>query len=304
MKIKNLGIIQGENTTVKNGIVTYNPTFEDLPPSFDGKKTPEKKQALSSDIRTNHNFSQGIIKFKFKAENKKTGVIIIDDNNDNNDWNAGLSYSAESFIIRDSNKKNYSTSGNINQFDKNEEISIRFELFGSNAKLFVNDILFCESIINNISSPLTFRITSNGKVVLYDIEIESVKPKLFIVMQFSEEYNAFYKDVIKPISEEKGFECVRADEFHTSTPILTDIIKSIKESSAIIAEITPNNPNVFYEIGFAHAIEKPTILICDRNRDKLPFDLSSFRTLFYENSIAGKTKVESSLRKYLENILK
>ncbi|HNU88170.1 MAG TPA: hypothetical protein PKJ94_07765, partial [Ferruginibacter sp.] len=81
-----------------------------------------------------------------------------------------------------------------------------------------------------------------------------------------------------------------------------DIIKSIKESSLIIADITPDNPNVFYEVGYSHAIDKPTILLCDKKRSKLPFDLTSFRTLFYENSIAGKTQVEQRLRKYLDNL--
>ena len=296
MKIKNLAIIYGDKTTIKNGVVTYHPTSKHI---SDGRKFEKANEANSADIRTNQNFSQGIVKFKFKAEDKKTGVLILDDDN----WDAGVSYSTKTFLIRDHIRQKRDESGKFSQFAKNQEIEVRFELFGSNARLFVNDILFCESTINNLSTPLTFRITSNGKVVLYDIEIESVKPKLFVVMQFSDEYNAFYKDVIKPISEEMGFECVRADEFHSSTPILTDIMKSIKESSAIIAEITPDNPNVFYEIGFAHAIAKPTILVCDRNREKLPFDLSSFRTLFYQNSISGKSKVESSLRKYLENIL-
>ena len=94
----------------------------------------------------------------------------------------------------------------------------------------------------------------------------------------------------------------RADEFYTATPIIKDIVKSIKEASVIIAEITPDNPNVFYEVGYAHAINKPTILLSDKTRGKLPFDISGFRTLFYENSIAGKSAVEKNLKKFLENI--
>jgi nucleoside 2-deoxyribosyltransferase len=121
-------------------------------------------------------------------------------------------------------------------------------------------------------------------------------------MQFSNEYNELFEEVIKPVTEKFGYECIRADEYYTRTPILSDIINSIKDSTAIIAEITPDNPNVFYEIGYSHAIGKPTILLCDKKREKLPFDLSGFRTLFYENTIAGKKKVETSLMKYLENI--
>ena len=70
----------------------------------------------------------------------------------------------------------------------------------------------------------------------------------------------------------------------------------------VIADITPNNPNVFYEVGFAHGIEKPTILLSDRSREKLPFDISGFRLLFYDNTIGGKSVVEASLRKHLEAI--
>lgn len=73
-------------------------------------------------------------------------------------------------------------------------------------------------------------------------------------------------------------------------------------TSIVIADITPNNPNVFYEVGYAHGIGKNTILLSDRKREQLPFDVSGFRTLFYENTIAGKGEVEARLRKHLEVI--
>jgi hypothetical protein len=59
---------------------------------------------------------------------------------------------------------------------------------------------------------------------------------------------------------------------------------------------------VFYEVGYAHALNKPTILIAERNI-KLPFDVSPFRTLFYENTIAGKKKIEEGLRKHITSAL-
>lgn len=53
-------------------------------------------------------------------------------------------------------------------------------------------------------------------------------------------------------------------------------------------------------MAYAHAINKPTIRLCDRKRERLPFDISGFRTLFYDNTIAWKTAVETSLKKYLD----
>jgi nucleoside 2-deoxyribosyltransferase len=74
----------------------------------------------------------------------------------------------------------------------------------------------------------------------------------------------------------------------------------------IIADISPINPNVFFEVGYAFALEKPIILLAERNDSDgttLPFDVSPFRVLFYDNSIGGKSKLEDGLRKHLREIL-
>jgi nucleoside 2-deoxyribosyltransferase len=79
-------------------------------------------------------------------------------------------------------------------------------------------------------------------------------------------------------------------------------VTQINTAKVVIADITPENPNVFWEVGYAHANRKPTILVAEKGR-KLPFDVSGFRILFYENTIAGKRLVEDGLRKHLKAIL-
>jgi hypothetical protein len=71
----------------------------------------------------------------------------------------------------------------------------------------------------------------------------------------------------------------------------------------VIAEVTPQNPNVYYELGFAHAINKPAILLADKALGKLPFDVAPFRVMFYENSIPGRKVFEESLRRHIQAIL-
>lgn len=70
----------------------------------------------------------------------------------------------------------------------------------------------------------------------------------------------------------------------------------------IIAEITPPNPNVFYELGYAHALAKPTILLAEHGR-QLPFDISGYRCILYDNSIKGKGELETLLANHLKAIL-
>ena len=121
-------------------------------------------------------------------------------------------------------------------------------------------------------------------------------------MQFSDAFDALYTDVIKPTCEKFGLKAIRADDIYKSGLIINDIARSIEEASVIIADVTADNPNVFYEVGYAHGIKKATILLSDRTREKLPFDVSGFRTLFYDNTIGGKSSVEARLTAHLENI--
>lgn len=129
--------------------------------------------------------------------------------------------------------------------------------------------------------------------------VSPLAPKIFVVMQFTEPFNELYQDVIYPVGTELGFEVVRADDTYGPGIIIADISNQISESTVIIADITPNNPNVYWEVGYAHALHKPTILIAERDTT-LPFDVSPFRTLFYDNTIAGKAKIEMGLRKHIE----
>lgn len=140
-------------------------------------------------------------------------------------------------------------------------------------------------------------------ISIKDFTVSTEPPRAFIVMQFGSPYNELYQEVVKPICTEFHIDAARADETYGPGLIVADVARQIDEAVFVIAEITPANPNVYYEVGYAHARGKPTILIADREIQKLPFDVSPFRTLFYENSIDGKRRVEEGLRKHIKAIL-
>ena len=121
-------------------------------------------------------------------------------------------------------------------------------------------------------------------------------------MQFTEPYNSIYQEIIKPVCEEMKLSVYRADEVYKPGIILKDIIEGLLESEVIIADITPANPNVFYELGFSHALNKATILLAQRGSE-LPFDIRGYRVIFYDDTIKGKTEVEENLRCHLKNII-
>ncbi|AYL97371.1 hypothetical protein [Mucilaginibacter celer] len=288
MDIKNFAVIKG-NVITQHGLITY--------------KAGNSGDAWAT-VRSNISFNNGTIEFAANIKSHNTGINLAMNSFGNQKVRIGCSRTTSKFSIRieDEVWRSLSKAGSLNNYEFNKDIFFKIHIEGSLIKLFINDIFFCEANLSTKESPIEFSLISDADFTLHNIKLTTSTPKLFVVMQFSSEYNELYNEVIKPVSEKLRFDCIRGDEFYAGTPILLDITKSIKEATAIIAEITPDNPNVFYEIGYSHAIEKPTILLCDKRRANLPFDLSSFRTLYYENTIAGKKKIEINLTKYLENI--
>src|SRR4051794_30347667 len=86
---------------------------------------------------------------------------------------------------------------------------------------------------------------------------------------------------IRPGIEAAGFRPVRIDQIETSDLLVSTIWSAIRDSGAIVADLTGKNPNVFYELGLAHALGKPTILIT-QSIDDVPFDLRHSRIIRYD----------------------
>lgn len=143
--------------------------------------------------------------------------------------------------------------------------------------------------------------TGIASISITDFAVHRERPRAFVVMQYSSPFNELYDDVISKVCDSLGLLAQRADDTFGPGLIIADIERQILEAKVVIADITPSNPNVYYEVGFSHAMKKPTILVAEGPM-KLPFDVSPFRTLFYENTIAGKAKIEAGLRKHLEAI--
>jgi hypothetical protein len=145
--------------------------------------------------------------------------------------------------------------------------------------------------------------TMTDRPVLFrDFEVSRRQPTAFVAMQFGEPYDSLYRSAIRPKAHALGFDVTRIDEVNRPGIIFQDIQKKIEDAKVVIAEITAPNQNVFYEVGYAHALNKPTILLAQRGKD-LPFDIRSYRVIFYDDSIGGKPLVEKTLREHLDSIL-
>jgi hypothetical protein len=140
------------------------------------------------------------------------------------------------------------------------------------------------------------------KISYENVVVAGVRPRLFVAMQFSEPFNTLFDKVIVPTGEHLGFDVIRVDKIARPGIIFEDIKREISEAKALVAEITAPNQNVFYELGYAHALNKPTVLLAQRGRE-LPFDIRSYRVVFYDDTIGGMPELEETLQKHLDAIL-
>lgn len=212
------------------------------------------------------------------------------------------------FLIRSWDGKKYvelGMSGDGSVMEANHPYEFEVFVDGSNALMTVDGIqvLKCTLPAGLRQSSAGIYGFSHHDIEFKDFVVEPRCPKAFVVMQFTAPYNELWKSVVEPVCKSKNIEAKRADDDYGPGMIIADVVQAIRESSVVIAEITPTNANVYYEVGYAHALGKPTILIAERGT-KLPFDISGFRVLMYENSIDGKAKFEQGLIKHLDSVLK
>jgi hypothetical protein len=107
--------------------------------------------------------------------------------------------------------------------------------------------------------------------------------RCFIVMPFSSDWS---NDVHRTLAEAcrgAAVQPVRGDDLFTPTDILVDIWHSINGADFVIADITGRNANVLYELGIAHTLAKP-VLIVSRNAADIPIDLGTRRVIVYGQS--------------------
>ena len=119
-----------------------------------------------------------------------------------------------------------------------------------------------------------------------EITIEANDPFCFVIMPFKEEEfpQRIYSNVIKPFVEDQfKIGCYRVDEDNLPDRIDNKIYSYLLRSAFVIAEVTTLNPNVFYELGLAHMLEKDCIIVTNAPISKIPFDINRIRAEHYDS---------------------
>jgi hypothetical protein len=138
---------------------------------------------------------------------------------------------------------------------------------------------------------------------IFNDEISVNQKYVFVIMPFKEPFESLYSNIIHPVVTSAGYECEIADQ-PTNNAIIHDIVVSIIKSRIIIADISENNPNVMYELGIAHALQKEVIIIYDATTvgKEILSDIRYIRARMYHNTAPGGIKLKQDLTQTLEYV--
>lgn len=123
------------------------------------------------------------------------------------------------------------------------------------------------------------------------------KEFVFAALPFDPSFEDVYYVAMSPAAAALGLACVRVDQTYHGGDAVAEAYRQIRACRAVVADVTHAQPDVLYELGFAHALGKPTLQICATGHQDLPFSVRNRDTLLYEQ---GRTHL---LRAHLESYL-
>jgi nucleoside 2-deoxyribosyltransferase len=109
-------------------------------------------------------------------------------------------------------------------------------------------------------------------------------PHVFVIAPFDAEGRRV-RDIVRRAIQETGLTVVirDSDGMRPSAELTSTILDAIRDADLIVADVSRQNPNVLYEVGFAHALRKPTILLVSiKSGSGLPSDFAGLQSITYD----------------------
>ena len=287
------------NWEIKGNVLEYSPQYDPDDP---------KSQAVGVAI-CDMTLEDGTVEVTVQLANIDGNARIIFRSRETNTYySAGVGGYGVAFVIDrfDASRgwRAIATAGTNRNLDPQRAYKVRVTVEGPTIALFVDGIPVLRHVDPN---PLKgdglglFAWKTSG-VTFSDFTAARKTPEAFVLMEFSPEFDPIYEDVIRPTADKVGYNCRRADDVKRPGIILNDIYDDIARATVVVAEITTANPNVYYEVGVAHALGIKTILLAQEGT-KPPFDIGPHRIIFYSDRIRGSRQLQAELAQHLESVM-
>lgn len=128
---------------------------------------------------------------------------------------------------------------------------------------------------------------------------QKISNSVFIIMSFNDEHRDAYYVAIQPTLIKLGFKPIRVDEIQHNNTVTKEIIEAIENSAFVIADLTGERPNVYYEVGYAHKADKEVVLVAKKGT-AVHFDVAAINRIDYKDY----TDLCDSLEKRVKSVAK
>jgi tetratricopeptide (TPR) repeat protein len=133
--------------------------------------------------------------------------------------------------------------------------------------------------------------------------------RLFVIMPFGvrqitertepHDFDAFYRNVLRPIALEEDWDVVRVDELVAPGAITAQAIQELLSADLVVADLSMPNGNVYYELGVRQSISNNATLLIALKGTSLPFDIAHQRVFFYAAEWGGGRQFQKAYREAL-----
>lgn len=141
------------------------------------------------------------------------------------------------------------------------------------------------------------------------VKVPDAKDDCFIAMPFAEKFKAAYTPIMMAASQLRLHPVrIKTGEMQPGVDFDVDIVNATRSARMVVAVCSPEpatskpNPNVMYELGWAHALGKPTLILTSDIRT-LPSDLAVKHVLTYEETEIGTDEFTRKIKENMRDIL-
>lgn len=139
------------------------------------------------------------------------------------------------------------------------------------------------------------------KPKVFHLSEQPQDPNLVVVMMpFAAEFDPVYVTLQAAVAA-AGMKCLRADDIWIDDHVIQDVVNLLCTASVVVCDLTGRNPNVFYEMGIAHALAREVIIIT-QSPDDVPFDVAHIRYVRYLPNREGRAQLSADVQRRLETL--
>jgi len=214
-----------------------------------------------------------------------------------------IAYEIEAYLIPRirSPKKDYKQQGLLQRIAKLES---QLDEFRSNPAL-EKKVAKLEKELRKVKVASTVTMEGNKKEREDMLKnYKEAEKKVFVIMPFALIFDDVWNGGIERACKSEDFGYLRVDKISLSSWITEDIVNYIELADFVIADITGNNPNVMFELGWALARDRKPIVIRQKgDPNEVPFDVKGIRYISYVNSWSGIERLYRDICKFLKTTL-